>query len=106
MQISAAPRRLRASGRHNSVTDTAGPLKPPRQFADLSTIDASQAVAGNAAFKFLAAKGAAFTRVEGQLYWFQQNLVGTANDKTIVEGDINGDKKADVHIESPLAPSC
>lgn len=29
----------------------------------------------------------------------QQNLAGIANDRTIVEGDVNGDKKADFAIE-------
>jgi Ca2+-binding RTX toxin-like protein len=66
---------------------------------DLATIDANGAAAGNAAFKFLAAKGAAFTGVQGQLHWFQQNAAGTVNDKTIVEGDINGDRRADFAIE-------
>ena len=55
--------------------------------------------AGNGKFAFLAAKGAPFTGVHGQVHWFQQNLAGTANDKTIVEGDINGDKHADFAIE-------
>jgi serralysin len=29
----------------------------------------------------------------------EENLSGTANDKTIVEGDINGDRVADFQIE-------
>ena len=66
---------------------------------DLSTIDSNGLAAGNAAFKFLAMKGAAFTGVKGQLHWLQQNFAGTANDKTIVEGDIDGDKHADFQIE-------
>jgi Ca2+-binding RTX toxin-like protein len=66
---------------------------------DLSTIDANGSAAGNTAFKFLATKGAAFTGVKGQLHWLQINVAGTANDKTIIEGDINGDKVADFQIE-------
>ncbi len=66
---------------------------------DLSTIDANGVAAGNAAFKFQALKGAAFTGVKGQLHWLQINAAGTANDRTIVEGDINGDKHADFQIE-------
>ena len=65
---------------------------------DLSTIDANGAAAGHT-FAFLAANGAAFGGLAGQLRWFQQNLAGTANDKTIVEGDINGNKVADFQIE-------
>jgi Ca2+-binding RTX toxin-like protein len=66
---------------------------------DLSTIDANGSAAGSAAFKFLAAKGAAFTGVAGQLHWYQQNLSGTASDKTIIEGDLNGDRRADFQIQ-------
>jgi Ca2+-binding RTX toxin-like protein len=66
---------------------------------DLSTIDANGSAAGNAAFKFIAAKGAAFTGVKGQLKWSQINAAGTANDKTIIEGDINGDGRPDFQIE-------
>ncbi len=66
---------------------------------DLKTIDANGAAAGNAAFRFLATKGAAFTGVKGQLHWLQINAAGTASDKTIIEGDINGDRKADFQIE-------
>ncbi len=66
---------------------------------DLRDIDANGSAAGNAAFKFLAAKGAAFTGVKGQLHWLQVNTTGTAGDKTIIEGDINGDRIADFQIE-------
>ena len=66
---------------------------------DLSGIDANGSAAGATAFKFLSLKGAAFTGVKGQLHWLQINATGTANDKTIVEGDINGDKIADFQIE-------
>jgi Ca2+-binding RTX toxin-like protein len=66
---------------------------------DLSTIDANGAAAGNGKFSLLAQKGAAFTGVHGQLHWLQVNAAGTAHDKTIVEGDINGDKVADFQLE-------
>ena len=38
-----------------------------------------------------ATEGAAFTGARGQLRWFREDLAGTANDKTIIAGDINGD---------------
>ena len=60
---------------------------------DLSSIDANGGGAGNAAFGFLAAKGAAFTGVAGQLRWAQT----PAN--TLIEGDINGDKTADFQMQ-------
>lgn len=66
---------------------------------DLSTVDANGTAAGNAAFTFLAAANAAFTGAKGQLHWFQINAAGAANDKTIIEGDLNGDKRADFQIE-------
>ncbi len=66
---------------------------------DLSTIDANSKIAGNQSFSFLAVKGAAFTGVAGQLHWLQINAAGTVNDKTIIEGDIDGDKVGDFQIE-------
>ena len=65
---------------------------------DLATIDANGGAPGHA-FAFLAGNGTAFTGAAGQLRWFQQNLAGTANDRTIVEGDINGNKVADFQIQ-------
>ena len=66
---------------------------------DLLTIDANGTAAGYGTFKFLAAKGAAFTGVKGQLHWFQVNSANPAADRTFIEGDINGDKRADFQIE-------
>jgi serralysin len=59
---------------------------------DLSTIDAKSGVAGNQKFAFIGQ--GAFTGAKGQLHY---RFEGPA--KTIVEGDINGDKKADFQIE-------
>lgn len=66
---------------------------------DLSTIDANGAAAGDTAFSFRATEGAAFTGARGQLRWLQQDLNGSANDKTIIAGDINGDAVTDFQIE-------
>ena len=66
---------------------------------DLSTIDANGSASGNGAFTLLAVEGAAFTGIRGQLRFDQQNLPGSANDKTIVEGDINGDRTADFQLQ-------
>jgi Ca2+-binding RTX toxin-like protein len=66
---------------------------------DLRTIDANGGVAGNGAFEFLARKGAAFTDARGELRWFQVNAAGTASDRTIIEGDVNGDGVADFQIQ-------
>lgn len=59
---------------------------------DLNTIDANSKLGGNQNFTFLAGKGAAFTGVAGQLHY--KALGGN----TLIEADINGDKKADLAI--------
>ncbi len=59
---------------------------------DLSTIDAKAGVIGNQAFSFIGQK--AFSGVKGQLHY---KFEGPA--KTIVEGDIDGNKVADFQIE-------
>ena len=64
---------------------------------DLSTIDARTNHTGNDAFIWRVTDG--FTGVAGQLHYTQLNLPGTVNDKTIIEGDINGDRVADFQIE-------
>lgn len=64
---------------------------------DLATIDANTALAGDQAFVWKAT--AAFSGTAGQLRYFQENPLGTASDKTIIEGDINGDRLFDFQIE-------
>ncbi|WP_373505135.1 hypothetical protein [Aestuariivirga sp.] len=59
---------------------------------DLSTIDANTALGGNQAFTFIG--NGVFTSVAGQLRF--TSFVGT--DYTVVEGDVNGDGKADFTI--------
>ena len=61
---------------------------------DLSAIDANGGHAGAAAFTLLAS-GAPFTGARAQLHWFHID----AEDRTIIEGDIDGDKKPDFQIE-------
>ena len=64
---------------------------------DLSTIDANGALAGDVAFAW---KGTvAFSGVAGQLHYRLEDVFGTVNDKTIIEGDINGDRVVDFQIE-------
>ncbi len=87
------------SGKTAATRDKIADFRHLTDDIDLSTIDANGTAAGNIAFTFLAAANAAFTGVKGQLHWFQINAAGTASDKTIVEGDINGDKRADFQIE-------
>jgi Ca2+-binding RTX toxin-like protein len=64
---------------------------------DLSALDANSKSAKADAFKLLAAEGAKFTKHAGQLRWDEQ---GSGKDKiTVIEGDVNGDGKADFQIE-------
>ena len=64
---------------------------------DLISLDADGAAAGNNAFSW---KGtAAFSRHAGELHAVKINNAGTASDRTIVEGDVNGDGRADFQIE-------
>jgi hypothetical protein len=87
------------SGKTATTRDVITDFTQGQDKIDLSAIDASTKASGNQAFTFLAAKGAAFTGVAGQLRWVQENPTGTANDKTIIVADTNGDKIADFHIE-------
>ena len=82
-----------------STRDVITDFTPGQDKFDFSAIDANTMLSGNQAFTFLATAGAAFTGVRGQLNWSVQDAAGTANDKTIVMGDINGDRVADFHVE-------
>lgn len=63
----------------------------------LSAIDANTKVSGDQAFSW---KGlGSFTRKPGELIYKKFDASGTANDKTIVYGDNNGDGRADFQIE-------
>ncbi len=64
---------------------------------DLKTIDANSKTAGDQAFKFIGT--AAFHKVAGELHMALTDAAGTANDMTVVTGDINGDGIADFSIE-------
>lgn len=66
---------------------------------DFSAIDGNTNLSGNQAFSFLETQGAAFTGTRGQIRWVQEDPAGTANDKVIVMGDINGDRIADFQVE-------
>jgi Ca2+-binding RTX toxin-like protein len=64
---------------------------------DLKTIDANIKKFADQAFKFIGATG--FHNVKGELHYFKIDNTGTKLDKTIIEGDVNGDGKADFQIE-------
>ncbi len=65
---------------------------------DLATLDANIATAAvNDKFTFLG--NVPFNSVAGTVVYTQEDLAGTANDKTIIMGDNNGDGIADFHIQ-------
>lgn len=63
---------------------------------DLTAIDAKIG-GGNQAFKFIGAQD--FHRSAGELRFETQNLAGKAHDRTFIQGDVNGDGRADFEIE-------
>lgn len=86
-------------GNTATTRDVLTDFTPGQDVFNFTAIDANTALAGDQAFSFLATQGAAFTGVRGQLRWVHENPAGTANDKTIVMGDVNGDRAADFHVE-------
>ena len=89
---------LTDSGPRASLRDTITDFRPADEDRiDLSAIDARLGNAVNNAFSFLSKEGAAFTNKAGQLRFDQ-----TTEDSvriTLIEGDVDGDGKADFQIE-------
>lgn len=88
---------IRETGKTSSSRDRILDFVHLQDDIDLSTIDASTLRGGNQAFKFIGTQG--FHDVARELRYSKINAPGTSNDKTIVEGDVNGDGKADFQIE-------
>ena len=65
---------------------------------DLSAIDANTQAGGNQAFSF-AARAISTTVTPASWSTGYTTSAGTANDKTIIYGDVNGDARADFQIE-------
>ncbi|MBD9374405.1 right-handed parallel beta-helix repeat-containing protein [Rhizobium sp. ARZ01] len=66
---------------------------------DLSAIDANGSAAGDGAFHLIAQNNAAFDHKAGALAWRTENNSGTANDVTIIQGDLNGDGVHDFELQ-------
>lgn len=64
---------------------------------DLRAIDARVGSAADDSFNFIGDQG--FSGVAGQLNYVQFDLAGTGADKTIIQGDVDGDGRADFQIE-------
>ncbi len=67
---------------------------------DLRTIDANGKPGANDAFTFIAKKGQGFSgnHKGGELIWNQFDNSNNTLDRTVVQGDINGDGKVDFEI--------
>ena len=63
---------------------------------DFSTFDAKAGTKKNDAFQFIGA--AEFTGAAGQLRYQHFDFTGTANDITLIQADINGDRIADFEL--------
>jgi serralysin len=66
---------------------------------DLSAIDANGSSTGNGTFHFIAQDNASFDKKAGALAWRTEDRSGTANDHTIIQGDLNGDGVHDFELE-------
>ncbi len=88
---------LSDSGKTNATRDRITDFKHGTDRLDLISLDANDAADGNNVFIWTAAS--AFTGRAGELHAVRINVAGTANDKTIVEGDVNGDARADFQVE-------
>ena len=84
------------SGAGANRRDTISDFKHGQDRIDVSTIDANSANSGNDKFVWLGL--ASFTGHAGELHAVRINQPGTAQDRTIVEADSNGDGAADMQI--------
>src|SRR5262245_65103458 len=81
----------------NSTRDVITDFVRGEDILDLATIDANPFVAGDQVFIWRGDRG--FSGAAGELHYVRDNNPGTANDRTIIEGDVNGDRIADFQIE-------
>ena len=89
--------RLNETGRTAATRDVITDFNRHDDIIYLYTIDAVAGQAGDQSFTFIGRQ--AFHHVAGELHTVRYNPAGTAHDMTIVEGDTNGDGRADFQIE-------
>ncbi|MCB1501681.1 MAG: M10 family metallopeptidase C-terminal domain-containing protein [Bauldia sp.] len=88
---------LTDSGKQKDFRDLITDFTPGSDKIDLVTLDAKKSVAGDQGFKFIKKKD--FHHKEGELRYEKINKSGTSKDVTLIEGDTNGNGKADFRIE-------
>jgi serralysin len=89
--------RDRESGPTGSTRDVITDFKHGQDRIDLFDIDANAKKGHDQAFKFIGGKD--FHHVAAELHFTKVNYPGKAHDTTLVEGDVNGDGRADFQIE-------
>jgi D-alanyl-D-alanine carboxypeptidase len=82
-----------ASSSRDVITD----FEQGQDVIDLAGIDANSHRRGDQGFHFIGEQG--FSGKSGQLHIYFLDEAGTASDRTIIEGDVNGDRIADFQIE-------
>jgi hypothetical protein len=87
------------SGKTAATRDKILDFKHNLDTLDFADIDANGGDRGRPGFDFLSRKGAKFSGDGAELRWFQEDNAGQANDRTIIEADLDGNKKADFQIE-------
>ena len=89
--------RIAESGRVAGTRDVITDFHRGEDVIDLFGIDANLRAGGDQAFTFLGRSQ--FHGIAGELRAVKLNFAGTSHDKTIVEGDSNGDGQADFSID-------
>ena len=93
VRLQCAQRERGRAGNRDVITDFQSGLDD----IDLTGIDANTGRSGDQGFRFIGTQE--FRGREGELRYQTFDQAGTANDITVVSGDINGDRIADFEIE-------
>jgi serralysin len=84
------------TGKTKSTRDVITDFTRGEDVIDLAAIDANVLVGGDQGFIWRGERG--FSGAAGELRFVRENNPGTANDRTIIEGDVNG-------VASPISRS-
>ncbi|MBF0677798.1 MAG: M10 family metallopeptidase C-terminal domain-containing protein [Devosia sp.] len=82
-------------GRYASTRDIITDFVSGQDKIDLSSVDANASLSGVQDFTFLARDNQVFSKTAGELAWHTD----AANNRTIIQGDTNGDGRHDFEIE-------
>ena len=88
---------MKDSGKAASTRDVVTDFKHGQDKIDLKDLDASSKKIGDQAFKFIGQS--VFHHTAGELHFAKYDNPGKLHDYTLVEGDSNGDGRADFQIE-------